>query len=66
MDSTVVDIGSRTDVSTGDVATVLGSDRGSEIRLDQIATLCGTIDYEILTNWSRRLPRLESGERFGR
>lgn len=66
MDSTVVDIGARTDVRAGDVATVLGADRDSEIGLSQLATLCGTIDYDILTGWSRRLPRLELRARPGR
>ena len=58
MDSTVVELGDRDDVRPGDVATVLGSDGGAAIGLDEIADLCGTIDYEILTGWSRRLPRI--------
>jgi alanine racemase len=66
MDSTVVEIGDRDDVRPGDVATVLGPDGGTEIGLDEIAELCGTIDYEILTGWSRRLPRIEIHERSGR
>jgi alanine racemase len=66
MDSTVVDIGDRDDVHPGDVATVLGPDGLDEIGLDEIAELCGTIDYEILTGWSRRLPRTEIHERPGR
>ncbi len=65
MDSMVVDIGNRDDVRPGDVVTVLGSDGGTEIGLDEIAQLCGTIDYEILTGWSRRLPRIEIHERSG-
>jgi len=65
MDSTVVDIGDRDDVSPGDVTTVLGRDGGAEIGLDEIADLCETIDYEILTGWSRRLPRIEIHERSG-
>jgi len=59
MDSTVVEVGERDEVQPGDVATVLGRDRGREIGLDELAELCGTIDYEILTGWSRRLPRIE-------
>ncbi len=66
MDSTVVDVGDRDDVRPGDVVTVLGRDGGTEIGLDEIAQLCGTIDYEILTGWSRRLPRIEIHERSGR
>jgi alanine racemase len=59
MDSVVVEVGDRKDVQTGDVATVLGRDGEAEIGLDEVAGLCGTIDYEILTGWSRRLPRIE-------
>ena len=66
MDSTVVELGDRDDVQPGDVATVLGHDRGMEIGLDELADSCGTIDYEILTGWSSRLPRIEIHERSGR
>jgi alanine racemase len=59
MDTTVVEIGDREDVSAGDVATVLGRDGELEIGLDELADIGGTIDYEILTGWSRRLPRIE-------
>lgn len=58
MDSTVVDV-TGLDVRCGDVATLLGADGDREIRLDEMAALCGTIDYEILTGWSARLPRVE-------
>ena len=59
MDTVVVDITGRDDVKAGDVATLLGSDGESEISLSEVAALCDTIDYEILTGLSRRLPRLE-------
>jgi len=66
MDSTVVELGERDDVQPGDVVTVLGRDRGMEIGLDELADSCGTIDYEILTGWSSRLPRIEIHERSRR
>jgi alanine racemase len=59
MDMTVVDVSGRDDVRPGDVATLLGRDGEEEIGLEELARLCDTIDYEILTGWSRRLPRLE-------
>jgi len=59
MDTTVVEIGDREDVGAGDVATVLGRDGEVEIGLDELADIGETIDYEILTGWSRRLPRIE-------
>ncbi|MFQ5745999.1 MAG: alanine racemase [Gemmatimonadota bacterium] len=60
MDSTIVDV-TGLDVGPGDVATLLGSEGEREIRIDEMAALCGTIDYEILTGWSPRLPRVELG-----
>ena len=59
MDTVVVDVTGREDVRPGDVATVLGKDGDASIELAEVATLCGTIDYEILTGLSHRLPRVE-------
>lgn len=59
MDTTVVDVTGRDDVRPGDVATLLGRDGMTAIGLAELAELCGTIDYEILTGWSRRLPRID-------
>lgn len=62
MDMTVVDL---TDVPgevrAGDVATLIGSDGGDEIRVDEVAARCGTISYEILTGLGLRLPRTYRG-----
>lgn len=58
MDSTVVDVTGRDDVKPGDVATLLGCDGDEEITLEELADACGTIAYEILTGWSRRVPRI--------
>ncbi|MDT8435506.1 MAG: alanine racemase [Gemmatimonadota bacterium] len=60
MDVTVVDVSGREDVRRGDVATVLGRDGEAEIGVAEIAGLAGTIDYEILTGWSSRLPRVDA------
>ncbi len=59
MDTTVVDVTGRDDVRPGDVATLLGADANEMIGLAEMARLCDTIDYEILTGWDDRLPRLE-------
>jgi len=59
MDTTVVDVSGRDDVRPGDVATLLGADANEMIGLAEMARLCDTIDYEILTGWDDRLPRLE-------
>jgi alanine racemase len=59
MDTVVVDVTGREDVLPGDVATLLGRDGAAEIGLEEMADACGTIDYEILTGFGDRLPRLE-------
>lgn len=58
MDSIVVDVTGREDVLPGDVATVQGTDGDEEITVEELATACDTISYEILTGWSARLPRI--------
>jgi len=59
MDTTVADVTGLDGVRPGDVATLLGRDGLNAIELAELADLCGTIDYEILTGWSRRLPRID-------
>lgn len=60
MDMTVVDISGVPEVVPGDVATLIGSDGSEEIRLGEVAEMADTIDYEILTRLSSRLPRVWS------
>lgn len=71
MDLTVVDITSLSEeeVSLGDVATFLGEDGGERITLEEVAELADTINYEILTGFTSRLPRIwleEGGSERGR
>lgn len=56
-----------TDVSPGDVATLIGSDGNEVITADDIAALTGTIGYEIVCGISERVPRvaLENGKHIG-
>jgi alanine racemase len=58
MDTTVVEVTELGPVRPGDVATLLGPDGEAEVALEEMARACGTIGYEILTGWSRRLPRI--------
>ena len=58
MDMTVVDITGVEGVAAGDVATLIGTDGGERITLDEVADLAGTISYEILTGLTQRLPRI--------
>lgn len=56
MDTTVLRTGSH--VSTGDVVTFVGREGETELPLEEVAELAGTIPYEILTGLSPRLPRV--------
>jgi alanine racemase len=61
MDMTVVDITGVPGVRRGDVATLLGTEGGESITVDEVAELAGTVSYEILTGLTRRLPRVWTG-----
>ena len=58
MDVTVVNISEIPNVSLGDIATLIGSDKDEQITIDEIAEQADTIGYEILTGLSPRLPRI--------
>ncbi len=42
----------------GDVVTFFGKADGGEIPLEEVAAHAGTINYEILTGLTQRLPRI--------
>jgi alanine racemase len=58
MDMTVVDLTDVPEAQAGDAATLIGSDGGERIGLDEVAAKCGTISYEVLTGLGARLPRV--------
>lgn len=59
MDLTVVDItGIASGVEVGEVVTFIGSDGEQSISLEEVAEQAGTINYEILTGLTPRLPRI--------
>jgi alanine racemase len=58
MDMTVVDITAVPDAEPGDVVTLIGHDGGSGIAVEEVASHAGTINYEILTGLTARLPRV--------
>lgn len=62
MDVTVVDVTDVPEAEAGGVATLMGRDGGEEIRLEDVASTCGTIPYEILTGLGGRLPRVHAAE----
>ncbi len=57
MDQTVIEVEGVPNVAIGDEAILIGEDDGS-MTVDDIARLCGTIGYEIVTALSERLPRV--------
>jgi alanine racemase len=58
MDQALVDISGIPEASLGDSVVLLGEQGRETISADELADLCGTISYEILTSISERVPRV--------
>ena len=58
MDLTVVDISHIASVQPGDCATFIGRDGDEVITVEELAELASTINYDILTGFTARLPRI--------
>ena len=58
MDQTVIDLGPHCDAAVGDEAVLFGRQGGAEITLTELATLAGTINYELACGISPRVPRV--------
>ena len=61
MNWVTVDVGPDTDVREGDEVVLIGTQASESIWADEIATLCGTIPYEILTDINAGLERVYAG-----
>ncbi len=61
MDTTLVRTFRNTE--PGDVVTFLGRDDGTELTLEEVAELAGTVGHQVLTGLSRRLPRIRMRSR---
>lgn len=61
MDQFMVDVGD-SDVNVGDTATLIGKDGDEEVRVEELAQLLGTINYEVIARIPSRVVRLYSGE----
>jgi alanine racemase len=57
MDQMVVDVSHVPGVAVGDDAVLVGKQGEEEVTVEELATLAGTIPYEILTGIGRRVPR---------
>ncbi len=58
MDVTVLNVSGVPDVEIGDVVTFIGRDGAEEITVEEVAAQARTINYEILTGLTQRLPRI--------
>ncbi len=58
MDQFMVDVTKIKGVSRGDTVALIGRDQEEEIRMEELAELCGTINYEIACNINKRVPRI--------
>lgn len=61
MDMTMIDISCSPHVREGDMVLVMGSCGQLHMNAGDMAELCGTISYEILLDYTARLPRLYKG-----
>ena len=64
MDQCVVDVGHIPGVALGDEVVIIGKQGEEQITVEEVASLAGTINYEILCGISPRVPRfyLQGGE----
>ncbi len=64
MDQCVVDVGHIPEAALGDEVAIIGKQGEGQITVEELATLAGTINYEILCGISPRVPRvyLKGGE----
>ena len=58
MDQTLLDVGKIKDAKIGDEVVLIGKQGKSEISIEKIAKLAGTIPYEILSAITDRVPRV--------
>lgn len=58
MDNLTLDLGRETPVAVGDLATIIGVDGPERQTAEQLARRVDTINYEVVCNVSRRVPRV--------
>ena len=58
MDQFMVDLSSLKNVQKGDVVTLIGKDNGEKITTDEMAEKLNTINYEVVSSFTKRLPRV--------
>ena len=58
MDAMMVDLSDIPQSRIGDDVVIMGRQGEEEISVHELAKLKGSVSYDILTNWSRRMPRV--------
>lgn len=58
MDQFMIDVTDIPEVEVDDIATIFGRDAEAQIFADDVATLAGTIGYELVCGITRRVPRV--------
>jgi len=58
MDLTVLDVSGVDGVSVGDEVVIFGTQDGQAIAVDEIASMLGTINYEVVSSITHRVPRV--------
>lgn len=68
MDQCMIDVSGEANVHAGDEVVLFGRQGDSFIPIEEIAASCGTINYEIMCDISRRVPRvyMKNGKVVGR
>jgi alanine racemase len=57
MDMLMADVTGIDEVAAGDEVVLIGDQDGASITADEVAALCDTISYEVLTGIMARVPR---------
>lgn len=67
MDQLLLDVTDIPNVEEGCEVTIVGQSGGSTITMDEVAQLCGTVNYEIMCILGRRVPRVyyRGGQNIG-
>ncbi len=58
MDQLMMDVSDVPEAASGDIVTMIGSEGGDSITADELASLYGTIGYEVVCGISKRVPRI--------
>ncbi|MEZ4288193.1 MAG: alanine racemase [Polyangiales bacterium] len=61
MDLTTVDVSQLPHAAVGDEVVIIGEQKAARLTATDVAARAGTIDYEVLTNISKRVPRSYRG-----